>query len=247
LIDIALKERILKHVNCQAIANNPTQIKLKINENKRVFIISDLDANLAKFEQALVAVDFDESNDVLFSLGDAIDRGNDNFALLSRFKELRVYMTLGNHEHMMLESLLADDHSYYSLWVENGGRWHTQATDDELKAIIEQLLQCPLSYLLDYAGMQIGLSHTVSADWNWQAPSEHKPYAAASLLWDRTIVKQTITKINASIDFSVHGHNTTAEPYWLGNTYHIDTHYLSGKPTIVELKPLIKAFQLNSV
>ena len=64
----------MKHVNCQAIANNPTQIKLKINENKRVFIISDLDANLAKFEQALVAVDFDESNDVLFSLGDAIDR-----------------------------------------------------------------------------------------------------------------------------------------------------------------------------
>lgn len=238
----------MKHVNCQAIANNPTQIKLKINENKRVFIISDLDANLAKFEQALVAVDFDESNDVLFSLGDAIDRGNDNFALLSRFKEMGFYMTLGNHEHMMLESLLADDHSYYSLWVENGGRWHTQATDDELKAITEQLLQCPLSYLLDYAGMQIGLSHTVSADWNWQAPSEHKPYAAASLLWDRTIVKQTITKINASIDFSVHGHNTTAEPYWLGNTYHIDTHYLSGKPTIVELKPLIKAFmQLNSV
>ena len=66
--------------------------------------------------------------------------------------------------------------------------------------------------------------------------------AIGTLLWDRSLTKEKKALINPSIDFSVHGHNTTQKPYWLGNSYHLDTNYLSGKPTIIELSTLIKQF-----
>lgn len=243
IINIDSKESILNLVNCQAVKQNSTQVKMIIDDNKRVFVIGDLDANLTKFEAALTSVNFNPHDDILFSLGDVIDRGNNSVALLKRFKELGVYMCLGNHEHMLLESLLANDAAYYNLWVENGGRWHTQVTADELRFVCKHLLKCPFSYLVNYKGFEIGLSHTVSKNWDWQAPSTNKAHTTAALLWDRDIVKQKLAIKNKTIDFSVHGHNTTDKPYWLGNSFHIDTNYLSGKPTIVELKTLIKDFK----
>lgn len=234
-----MKDYILNLVNCQVVLQNQTQVKLQLDKNKRVFVIGDLDADLAKFEQALESVNFDKNHDVLFSLGDVIDRGNDSVKLLQRFIELGVYMSLGNHEHMLLESLLAHDEAYFSLWVKNGGRWHIDASDDELEFVCNYLRKRPLSYLLDYQGVKIGLSHTVSHNWNWLAPSNNKQFAVSALLWERTIAKQKIVEDNQSVDFSIHGHNTTQRAYWLGNTYHIDTNYLGGKPTIVELEALI--------
>jgi len=232
----------LNLVESQHASQNPIQVKLQIAEHKRVFVIGDLDADLAKFEQALCSVNFNPSTDILFSLGDVIDRGDNSIALLRRFKELGVNMCLGNHEHMLLESLLANNEDYYRLWVENGGHWHTQATDEELKFVFQQLLKCPLSYFVEYAGIKIGLSHTTCANWDWSNPTKDKEKAISLLLWDRALTKAKKPVINPSIDFSVHGHNTTKEPYWLGNSYHLDTNYLSGKPTIVELKTLINQF-----
>ena len=223
-------------------SQNPIQVKMQINESKRVFVIGDLDADLTKFEQALCSVNFNPSEDILFSLGDVIDRGEHSIALLARFKELGVHMCLGNHEHMLLESLLAGDKSYYRLWVENGGRWHLDATDEELAFVCKQLLQCPLSYYVEYGKVKVGLSHTTHADWDWQNPTQDIKQAIGTLLWDRSLTKEKKALINPSIDFSVHGHNTTQKPYWLGNSYHLDTNSLSGNPTIVEPSPLIKQF-----
>ena len=223
-------------------SQNPIQVKMQLEQSKRVFVIGDLDADLAKFEQALCSVNFNPSEDILFSLGDVIDRGDNSIALLKRFKELGVNMCLGNHEHMLLESLLAKDKGYYRLWVENGGRWHQDATDEELEFACKQLLKCPLSYYVEYAGIKIGLSHTTCDDWDWNNPTQDIQQATGALLWDRSLTKAKKPVINPSIDFSVHGHNTTKEPYWLGNSYHLDTNYLSGKPTIVELKTLINQF-----
>ena len=229
-------------VNCDAHLQNPIQVKVHFDANKRVFVIGDLDADLAKFEQALKSVNFDKNHDVLFSLGDVIDRGADSVKLIKRFIELGVYMSLGNHEHMLLESLLTHDKDYFSLWVKKGGRWHIDTSDEELEFVCNYLRNRPLSYLLDYRGAKIGLSHTVSHNWNWLVSANDKQLAVSALLWERTIVKQRIVEDNPSISFSIHGHNTTQTPYWLGNTYHIDTNYLGGKPTIVELERLINQY-----
>jgi len=233
----------LNLVNCQAILNNTVQVKLTLDAKKRVFVIGDLDADLPKFERALASVNFNAANDILFALGDVIDRGAHSVALLQRFKELGVYMTLGNHEHMMLESVLAQNSGYHALWVENGGRWHYELSEAERMDVCLQLLNCPLSYLIEYAGMTIGLSHTVPQNWHWQNIPRNHSQAVTGLLWDRSITKQGKVLHNQGVDFSIHGHNSTPRPYWIGNTYHIDTNYLGGEPTLVELSSLISDFK----
>ena len=56
-------------------SQKPIQVKMQLEQSKRVFVIGDLDADLTKFEQALCSVNFNPSEDILFSLGDVIDRG----------------------------------------------------------------------------------------------------------------------------------------------------------------------------
>ncbi|QLE09362.1 hypothetical protein HYD28_10585 [Pseudoalteromonas shioyasakiensis] len=75
---------------------------------------------------------------------------------------------------------------------------------------------------------------------DWNNPTKDKEKAISLLLWDRALTKAKKPVINPSIDFSVHGHKPTKEPYWLGNSYHLDTNYLS--EVLVELKTLINQF-----
>ncbi|WP_404340135.1 metallophosphoesterase [Pseudoalteromonas mariniglutinosa] len=234
-------------INANAILQAPTHRELQIDNDKRVFVIGDLDADFMKFQSALKSVNFDVKNDQLISLGDVIDRGNDSLKLLNIFAELGIHMVLGNHEHMMLESLLANDQQARDLWVKNGGDWHIHVKPETLKLSCEKLLTNPLSILLSYQNEKIGLSHTLPQQWHWQHMIVDKHQCVADLLWDRKTVKQKQLFTNEGVLFSVHGHNATANPFWIANSYHIDTNYRGGYPTIVELSTLIKEFKHKRV
>ena len=232
-------------ITANAILKSPSQNTLHVNAEKRVFVIGDLDADYEKFLYALNSVDFDKENDVLISLGDVIDRGNDSLKLLDTFSLLGVHMVLGNHEHMMLESLIANDPVAYKLWVKNGGDWHLREDTEKLNAACELLIACPLSILLDYKGEKIGLSHTISQHSDWNTINTNKEQLVGDYLWDRQVVKQDKLYTNRGVLFSIHGHNATEKPFWIFNTFHIDTNFKAGHPTIIELGQLINHFKLT--
>jgi len=234
-------------ITANAILKSPSQIKLHINDEQRVFVIGDLDADYEKFLYALNSVNFDKHNDVLISLGDVIDRGKDSIKLLETFKVLSVHMVLGNHEHMMLESILANDKKAHALWVKNGGGWSLNVDKQILQSVCEYLVTCPLSILLEYRGEKIGLSHTLGQRWDWQNLNQCKKELVKDLLWDRHIFKQDRLYSNRGVLFSVHGHNATAKPFWIFNTFHIDTNFRAGRPTIIELGELIDYFKTTSL
>ncbi|MGO2013005.1 MAG: metallophosphoesterase [Pseudoalteromonas sp.] len=230
-------------ISANAILKSPTQQSLHINADKRIFVIGDLDADLAKFHYALKSVNFNKEKDVLISLGDVIDRGNDSLKLLNTFSTLGVHMVLGNHEHMMLESIIANDKKAHALWTKNGGNWHLNVDKQTLRTACEKLVSYPLSILLDYQGEKIGLSHTLGQQWDWSDLNSDKKKLVSELLWDREVVKQDKIFSNRGVLFSIHGHNATKKPFWIFNTYHIDTNYKAGRPTIVELSELINYFK----
>jgi serine/threonine protein phosphatase 1 len=66
-----------------------------------------------------------KSDDVLYILGDAIDRGKDSIKCIKHIIDApNIHMLMGNHEQMMLDALtdnLHEDSSYMSNWLENGG------------------------------------------------------------------------------------------------------------------------------
>jgi serine/threonine protein phosphatase 1 len=234
-------------IGTSAIENVLIQQTLSIEDDKRVFVIGDLDGDLSVLKKALNNVNFDLQTDHLFCLGDVIDRGERSFDLFHYIEELGAHMVLGNHEHLMLESVISKDTKAQDIWTRNGGRWHSSIPENYLMEMCHKLLTKPLSILLKYQGHNIGLSHTLPQSWDWNNYPETKAEVIESLLWNRDVVKKRRLLKNDGVTFSIHGHNSTQVPFWIRNSYHIDTNYY-GRPTIVELKKVIdKHIKLTKV
>ena len=77
--------------------------------------------------------------------------------------------------------------------------------------------------------------------WDWENPPIDKSKVVAALLWDRELFKKGKSLKNHGVDFSIHGHNSTQIPIWIGNSYHIDTSFY-GRFTMIELSTAIEKF-----
>ena len=95
-----------------------------INDECRVFVTGDLDGDLPALKNALNNVNFNPGRDTLFCLGDFVDRGDKTYDLFTYLQAIKACLILGNHEHLMLESLLSNDKAAFKLWTDNGGNWH---------------------------------------------------------------------------------------------------------------------------
>jgi len=85
-----------------------TRHTVTINNPERTFIVADIHGQDALLEKALGEVGFSAANgDVLYGLGDLIDRGPQNTDVLYRFTQPGYHTTLGNHEAIFL-ALVAD-------------------------------------------------------------------------------------------------------------------------------------------
>jgi serine/threonine protein phosphatase 1 len=233
-------------IGISAIEHAPFKKCITIDNNKRVFIIGDLDGDLYALIKAMNNVNFDPQSDHLFCLGDVIDRGEKSYELFHYLEEINSHMVLGNHDHLMLESIITKDTEALSIWEKNGGKWHSSIFENELLEMCQKLLTKPLSIILKYQGHNIGLSHTLSTTWDWNHYPADKTKIIESLLWNRDVVKKRKLLKNICVDFSIHGHNSTQVPFWISNSYHIDTNYY-GRPTLLDLKSVIQRVNLRNI
>ena len=226
-------------LNHDAILMAPTCCKLSIDDDRRVLIVGDLDGDFVQLQKALDEIKYNSSIDQLISLGDVIDRGKDSIRLLNFFTESSAKMVLGNHEQLMIESVINSDKKAEKLWSMNGGGWHKNIPRQKLESLCHYLLQQPLSIMLQYRSHKIGLSHTLPIKWGWQNFPDSKSDIVHGFLWDRERVTKGKCHGNIGVDISIHGHNSIQVPLWIANSYHIDTGFY-GRPTIVELGEVIK-------
>ena len=214
---------------------------LAIDSEQRILVVGDIHGDYAQLMTTLTRVCFDPVADTLICLGDMIDRGLDSVAVLKYLHDINAVMLLGNHEHLMLESVLNNNEEALVMWNRNGGRWHEQCNKEQLDDICQQLLNLPLSVQLQYQGYNIGLSHTIAPDWNWLHYPIATEHCVSDLLWERCVFKQRLMIANTGVDFSIHGHNPSQVPVWIGNTYHIDTGYY-GRLSVISLSNVISKF-----
>ena len=231
------------NIGINALQTTPEKHTISLSDGCRAFIIGDLDGDLSALKNELTNVNFDSESDSLFCLGDTIDRGCENYELFEYLKRIKAFMVLGNHEHLMLESLLSKDTSALDIWTHNGGRWHSKIPHWQLKDMCDELQKKPLSILLKYKTYKVGLSHTFPSTWDWEDYPQEKSKIVESLLWDRDVFKNKKVVNNQGVHFSIHGHNSTRFPLWVGNSFHIDTNYYLGKPTLIELSSIINQFE----
>ena len=86
-----------------------------------IYVVSDIHGAYEKYIALLKEIKF-SCNDVLYVLGDVIDRGSEPIRLLTDIMEREnVQMLLGNHELMMYDAVTHETWRKHRIWMDNGG------------------------------------------------------------------------------------------------------------------------------
>lgn len=150
--------------------------KIILNQNGKDFVIGDIHANKKRLLRALESVNFDESKDRLFGVGDLIDGGKDNVKVLDMLYHKDWFFSIrGNHEQLLINRYdfpgdipccapaevaqktrwdAAELHRY------NGGKWFDRLWNESAKIRINALLKkLPLAMTIETEFGDVGLVH----------------------------------------------------------------------------------------
>ena len=128
------------------------------------YICSDIHGQYGMFLTMLELIRFGEE-DHLYIIGDAVDRGPAPITLLRDIKNRpNVTFMIGNHEHMMLETIKSQKREDLSLWIYNGGettlRQYGALPRSDRAELVSWLRERPLVIpSLKVAGRQYYLAH----------------------------------------------------------------------------------------
>lgn len=207
----------------------------------RCFVVADIHGNYEEFLLCLKQLNFDFDKDIVFSLGDIIDRGSDNIKSMSLIHEPWFKLIKGNHEAMIQENF------YENAWG-NGTAWASQIYYTEGHPHKDQLLRfqnalVDTPYVFDirlgdqrWLGLHAELPKKCVSknDCSYEALMED-PEARyftklwpveSSVLWGRNQYQWTDVYYQA--DWIFHGHTIFPEPLIRGNVLYMDQGFFMG-------------------
>lgn len=157
------------------------------------YVISDIHGCYEQFRQLLDIIDLKE-NDILYVLGDAVDRGPEPVKVLELMSlHPNIYPIMGNHEFMMLSVLpslleeVTEDNidttltmelmHNYEVWQRNGA----QTTIDGFRKLSREDREFYTDYVSDFTlyemveieGTKYLLIHSLPSDYDGKGPIEH--------------------------------------------------------------------------
>lgn len=172
----------------------------------KVFAVSDLHGQYDLWKQIQK---FLQSDDVLYMLGDAADRGPDGWKIIKEaLKDPRVVYIRGNHDQFLIDSW-KDDWRLHNLWYYNGGYdTYEAAAADEWRDEYANLLN-HTKHLVKFRNKNkqlIFLSHAgFTPHPNQPDPSEY------DLIWSRAHFLRQWPKDEEMKDwYVIHGHTFCA-------------------------------------
>ena len=185
------------------------------------YCISDIHGCHDEFMALLELIGFDPARDMLYILGDVIDRGGQSLECLRFVRKSKNIMLLrGNHEQMMLDYY--DGKDFYGNWNRNGNskiKYEMRClTGTERNNILEYIRKRPLYKTLSVNGRRYFLSHAglnVRLPFNRQGTddcvwSREEFYLGAGLKTHTVIFGHTPA-------FNIHGTDNCA--VWRDNRY----------------------------
>lgn len=144
-----------------------------------VYVMSDIHGESDLFYRMLDKIGFSDS-DVLYILGDVIDRGPDGIEILKTIKDRpNINMLLGNHEYMMLQCYQEQPSGFDCFrWSRNGNE-HTKdafrkLAFEEQRSLLEYLRNLPTHDEICVEGKDYYLVHGFPSESNedevWTRP-----------------------------------------------------------------------------
>jgi serine/threonine protein phosphatase 1 len=208
---------------------NPKHKHFDANTAGCDFVVSDLHGCFDELMQALNLIQFDFTNDRLFSVGDLIDRGPNSLKTVELMYERWFHCVRGNHEQFMIDALIHDDRGMARSWFENGGDWRYQHDPQEMQMTAQNLMNLPLVISVGEGADRFNivhaeLTHRVEREYhmervlvtdqtidNW----EFDEHDETDMLWGRGMV-MLAKSLNANKD--IRFHDVTLSPTFVGHT-----------------------------
>ena len=207
------------------------------NETGRDFVIGDLHGCYNLLKDGLEAVDFCPGYDRLFSVGDLIDRGEQNMECLGLYQEDWFHGVFGNHEDMMLSTVLGDVPGDF-IWYGNGGVWAEDADPDELRVLAEYAQEnVPMVITVDTDAGLVGICHAEPPTYDWADALEFDSDHMVKMLWGRVRLKGRLPLPTKGVHCTFHGHTPVKHVTVLGNAWFIDTGaYRTGRLEMMQMQ-----------
>lgn len=196
------------------------------NTTGRDFIVGDLHGCFEDLLLAMKALNFNESIDRMFSVGDLIDRGPYSFECAELIYKPWFHAVRGNHEDMMIGSVIQGDSHTTRLWLENGGDWiyipHTwkqQFTHEQLTKVAKGLDALPLVIVVGEGGNRFNIVHaefyrTGAASIGFQRPLlpvgdddidkwTFSPLEEEKMMWGRNLIRRVPQSSESEIQINL--------------------------------------------
>lgn len=114
------------------------------NTSGRDLIVGDIQGCYDQLIHLLRLIKFDFNNDRLFSVGDLIDRGPNSFESANLVYEPWFFPVKGNHEQLLIDSILHNKQAAINCWLYNGGTWASSINQQLLIDIAKHFETLPL-------------------------------------------------------------------------------------------------------
>ena len=172
--------------------------RLPANTQGRDLVVGDVHGCLEDLLIALQMLEFNEHTDRLLSVGDLIDRGPNSRECAELIYKPWFYAVKGNHEDMMIETLLRNSSTHRNTWLGNGGIWmhsedRTALTDlagdlDKLPLVIVvgegkdrfNIVHAEIKHCVDYKRVKV--TDQMIDRWVFDDSEED------DMMWGRTII-----------------------------------------------------------
>lgn len=209
------------------------------NTKGRDLVVGDLHGCFRILEQKLKEIDFDETKDRLFAVGDLVDRHPDSDEFWEWLNKPWFHSVLGNHELMTIDAFEYGPNSSESkMHYYNGGDWFYGIPTVEQQCYVEVMKEMPLGIEIETDNGLVGIIHAEVPwnDWDEFKRNLDNPTIDAHATWQRSIISYRQEVWVKGVCAVYCGHSFVEEPTVLGNMHFIDTGCVfNGKLTIVQV------------
>ncbi|CAM0092123.1 NinI-like serine-threonine phosphatase [Vibrio phage D51] len=235
------------------------------SDKERLFLIGDLHGRYDLLTEFIKWSKLGDK-DLLVSVGDLIDRGEQSVECLSHFLFAdNCEAVMGNHDQLMVESLVDNNRQSDVTWLYNGGGWVLDQNLNYMKGLALHVAQLPIYLDIKFGDVQVGVTHAefpfTSREHMLDARERNYRIANSVVddeildmmidqakenklaLWGRRQIREKAGRGILGYDYVVHGHTVTQneidEPLAIQkvNQHWIDTGscFSGGRQTIMEI------------
>lgn len=239
---------------------NPYRKVVPVNIKGRDFVVGDLHGCRSLLDEKLETVQFDPSQDRLFSAGDLVDRGPESEKCLDLLKEPWFFAVMGNHDAMLMAWIFGRkkgdkrQNLYEQAFIHNAGcdwvkRYYRASEHLPLLETLPFILEVEGQFQMVHAEMLDAMSGEVAPDSREDAMADHHFICGFDaygdwldhLLWGRSIrwkhrINQPLNPLSAPDLPTYCGHTIFKEVQTLaGHTFLDLGAYATGKLTVMEV------------